>query len=43
MWKFQKNNCGFLLDVLKGLVHFEGFRDRLAFFWTELVAGEAVK
>jgi hypothetical protein len=37
MWKFKKLHCGFLLDVLKGLVHFEGFRNRLALFWSERV------
>jgi hypothetical protein len=29
---------GFLLDVPKGLVHFQGFRNRLASSWTELAA-----
>jgi hypothetical protein len=37
MWKLKKLHCGFLLDFLKGLVHFEGFRNRLASFWPELV------
>jgi hypothetical protein len=43
MWEFKKLYCGFLLDILKGLVHFEGIRNRLASFWTELVPLEAAK
>jgi hypothetical protein len=41
MWKFWKVNSGFLPDVRHGLVHFQGFRNRLASFWTEAVAVKA--
>jgi hypothetical protein len=37
MWEFWKVNSGFLLDVRHGLVHFQGFRNRLACFGTEIV------
>jgi hypothetical protein len=43
MWKFKKLYCGILLDDLKGQVHFEGFRYRLASLWTELVHIEAAE
>jgi hypothetical protein len=43
MWKFKILYCGFLLDVLKGLVHFEGFCNRLASFWTETVVKNAAQ
>jgi hypothetical protein len=37
MRKFKIVRFGFSLDVLKGRVHFEGFRDRLASFWAKIV------
>jgi hypothetical protein len=39
----NKLNRGFLLDVLHAHVHFQGFRNRLASFWTELVVTKAAK
>jgi hypothetical protein len=38
-----KLNSGVLLDVRHGLVHFQGFRNRLASLWTELVSRNAAK
>jgi hypothetical protein len=38
-----KLKSGFLLDVRHGLVHYQGFRNRLASLWTERVPTEAAK
>jgi hypothetical protein len=37
MWKIGKPEFCFLLDILQAFVNFQGFRNRLASFWTELV------
>jgi ABC-type uncharacterized transport system fused permease/ATPase subunit len=36
-------NSKFLLDVLHALVHFQGFRNRLASFWTDIVKTKTAK
>jgi hypothetical protein len=42
MWILGKNKiCEFLLDAPHARVHFDGFRDRPASFWTEIVARDA--